>query len=60
MAYIIACLITTPIAGALFDATQSNVYAFYTEGGLFILSGLFCFTATLMQDKKKENNDYGE
>ena len=56
----IACLITTPIAGALFDATQSNVYAFYMGGGFFILSGLFGFNAMLMRDKKEESIDDNE
>lgn len=55
-----ACLITTPIAGALFDATGTNVYAFYMGGGFFILSGLFGFTAMLLRDKKKDIEDDNE
>lgn len=39
----LAAVIGTPIAGALYDATQSYDYSFYFAGALVTLSAVLCY-----------------
>ena len=49
-----ACLIGTPIAGAVYDATKSFIIPFYMAGGFFILASLFGFLTQILH--KRHNN----
>ena len=49
-----ACLIGTPIAGAVYDATKSFIIPFYMASGFFILASLFGFLTQILH--KRHNN----
>ena len=50
-----ACLVGTPIGGAVFDATKSFIIPFYMAGGFFILASIFGFLAQILHNKQKTN-----
>ncbi|KAJ8969486.1 hypothetical protein NQ317_011492 [Molorchus minor] len=54
-----AALVGSPIAGALYDATQSYDITFYVAGGLFGLSAITSFLAPCIKknDKKEETDN---
>ena len=47
-----ACLIGTPIGGAVFDATKSFIIPFYMAGGFFILASIFGFLAQILHNRQ--------
>ena len=47
-------MIGTPVAGAVFDATQSYDVSFYMAGGFLILASFISFGAQLLQKKKQK------
>ena len=46
-------IIGTPVAGAVYDATQSYDISFYMAGGFLILASLFSIGAQMLQKKQK-------
>ena len=46
-----ACLIGTPIAGAVYDATKSFIIPFYMAGGFFMLASLFGFLTQILHKR---------
>ena len=53
-------MVGPPVAGAVYDATQSYDISFYMAGGFLILASLISFAAQTLQKKKKvsEKLDY--
>lgn len=49
-----ATVIGSPLAGSLYDATQSYAIPFFVAGGLFGLSAVFSFLAPLLKSCQKE------
>lgn len=49
----LAAVLGAPIAGAMFDATQSFDYSFYFAGGLITLSGILCYPLTIVNNWEK-------
>lgn len=49
----LAAVIGAPIAGAMFDATQSFDYSFYFAGGLITLSAILCYPLTIVNNWEK-------
>lgn len=50
----LAAVIGTPIAGALFDATQSYDYSFYFAGGLITVSAILCYPLKIVNRWEKK------
>lgn len=50
-----ATLVGSPLAGGLYDATQSYTIPFFVAGGLFGLSAVFSFLAPLLKRCQKES-----
>lgn len=50
-----ATLVGSPLAGGLYDATQSYTVPFFVAGGLFGLSAVFSFLAPLLKRCQKES-----
>ena len=48
-------IIGTPVAGAVYDATQSYDVSFYMAGGFLILASLISFGAQLLKRKKQKS-----
>ena len=46
-------MVGPPVAGAVYDATQSYDISFYMAGGFLILASLISFAAQILQKKKK-------
>ena len=46
-------MVWPPVAGAVYDATQSYDISFYMAGGFLILASLISFAAQILQKKKK-------
>ena len=46
-------IIGTPVAGAVYDATESYDISFYMAGGFLILASLISFAAQILQKRKK-------
>ena len=51
----LSSIIGTPLAGAVYDATQSYDVSFYLAGGFLILASLFSIGAQLLQKKKQQS-----
>ena len=51
----VACLIGIPIAGAIFDATDSYVIPFYIAAVFFIFASLFGIVAHKIHIKQKQS-----
>ena len=51
----LSSIIGTPLAGAVYDATQSYDVSFYMAGGFLILASLFSIGAQLLQKKKQQS-----
>ena len=51
----LSSIIGTPLAGAVYDATQSYDVSFYMAGGFLILASLFSIGAQLLQKKKQKS-----
>ena len=51
----VCSMIGTPVAGAVFDATQSYDISFYMAGGFLILASLISFGAQLLKRKKQKS-----
>lgn len=49
-----AAIVGTPLAGAIYDATNSYDIPFFTAGGLFALSAITSFLAPVAQKYKKQ------
>lgn len=49
-----AAIVGTPLAGAIYDATNSYDIPFFTAGGMFALSTIFSFLAPVAQKYKKQ------
>ncbi|XP_055634372.1 monocarboxylate transporter 3-like isoform X3 [Toxorhynchites rutilus septentrionalis] len=49
-----ATIVGSPLAGALYDATQTYSVPFYVAGGLFGLSAIFSFAAPAMKKYRKQ------
>lgn len=49
-----ATIVGSPLAGGLYDATQSYAIPFFVAGGLFGLSAVFSFLAPLLKRCQKE------
>ena len=49
----LSSIIGTPLAGAVYDATQSYDISFYMAGGFLILASLFSIGAQMLQKKQK-------
>merc|ERR1719447_1444707 len=56
----VSSMVGPPVAGAVYDATQSYDISFYMAGGFLILASLISFAAQILQKKKKvsEKLDY--
>ena len=52
----LSSIIGTPLAGAVYDATQSYDVSFYMAGGFLILASLFSIGAQLLQKKKEKSS----
>ena len=52
----LSSIIGTPLAGAVYDATQSYDISFYMAGGFLILASLFSIGAQLLQKKKQKSD----
>ena len=50
----LSSIIGTPLAGAVYDATQSYDVSFYMAGGFLIFASLFSIGAQLLQKKKQK------
>ena len=50
----VACLIGTPIAGAVFDTTNSYNESFYMAAGFFILASFFGFMTQMLHIRQKK------
>ncbi|XP_058821435.1 monocarboxylate transporter 3-like isoform X2 [Topomyia yanbarensis] len=50
-----ATIVGSPLAGALYDATQEYSLPFYVAGGLFGLSAIFSFAAPAMKKYRKQD-----
>ena len=48
-------IIGTPVAGAVYDATQNYDISFYMAGGFLILASLFSVGAQILQKKKEKS-----
>ena len=48
-------IIGTPVAGAVYDATQNYDISFYMAGGFLILASLFSVGAQILQKKKQKS-----
>ena len=48
-------IIGTPVAGAVYDATQNYDISFYMAGGFLILASLISFGAQLLKRKKQKS-----
>ncbi len=53
----LSSIIGTPLAGAVYDATQSYDVSFYMAGGFLILASLFSIGAQLLQKKKEKSSE---
>ncbi|XP_035796024.1 uncharacterized protein LOC118468863 isoform X2 [Anopheles albimanus] len=51
-----ATIVGSPLAGALYDATQSYSIPFFVAGGLFALSAITSFAAPAMQRFRKQTH----
>ena len=51
----LSSIIGTPLAGSVYDATQSYDVSFYMAGGFLILASLFSIGAQLLQKKKQKS-----
>ena len=51
----LSSIIGTPLAGAVYDATQSYDVSFYMAGGFLILASLFSVGAQILQRKKQKS-----
>ena len=51
----LSSIIGTPLAGAVYDATQSYDVSFYLAGGFLILASLFSVGAQILQRKKQKS-----
>jgi MFS family permease len=49
-----AAIVGTPLAGAIYDATNSYDIPFFTAGGLFAVSAIASFLAPVAQKYKKQ------
>lgn len=49
----LAAVIGAPIAGAMFDATQSYDYSFYFAGSLITLSAILCYPLKIVNKWEK-------
>merc|ERR1719273_618016 len=49
----VSSMVGPPVAGAVYDATQSYDVSFYLAGGFLILASLISFAAQILQKKKK-------
>ena len=49
----VGCIISTPIAGAVFDATQSFYIPFYMAGGFFTLASMLGFIVQVIDKRQK-------
>ncbi|ALC41164.1 CG8468 [Drosophila busckii] len=56
----VAATIGSPIAGALYTATESYNVAFYFAGGLILLSGFLCYPLTYISNWEKRRNEKNE
>lgn len=52
----LAAVIGAPIAGAMFDATQSYNYSFYFAGTLITLSAILCYPLTIVNNWEKRRS----
>lgn len=55
-----AALLGTPLAGALYDATQSYELPFFVAGSLFALGAISSFIAQFLKRSSNENNETNE
>ena len=53
----VACLIGTPIAGAVFDTTNSYNESFYMAAGFFILASFFGFMTQIIHIRQKNSDE---
>ena len=49
----VACLIGTPIAGAVYDSTERYDEPFYMAGGFFILASVLGFVVQVIDKRQK-------
>lgn len=55
-----AALLGTPLAGALYDATQSYEMPFFVAGSLFALAAIISFIAQFLKRTSNENIEMNE
>ena len=52
-----SCQVGPPVAGAVYDATQSYDISFYMAGGFLVVASLISFAAQILQQKKLKAKD---
>ena len=50
-------MVGPPVAGAVYDATNSYDISFYMAGGFLILASLISFAAQILQKKKQQASE---
>ena len=50
-------MVGPPVAGAVYDATQSYDISFYMAGGFLILASFVSFVAQILQRRKQKNSE---